>query len=133
MRLLRAFALILGLAAIFATPLTVSAAHKDTNATALTVYERVATASDPWAAYLALSPRDRDLFQLAVTPSTTEEAPLAGSGTDGVMMAASGGCWYAQKGIQGKSLAGVVLWQFNLRIDWCSDGSHITGSPTYRV
>lgn len=120
-RLLRILATVSTIGALLSAPLPASAAAAPSAFEGARLYRQLLSSPDPTSAYLALTDLQQESVQLALTVVTAREAPASATA-----VALAGGCWYAQKGIQGISLAGLVVWQFNSKINWCSNGSVIT-------
>lgn len=94
------------------------------SAQGLALYNAIIASPDPSAAYAQLGAVQQDLVRLVLTFDHAQAVFSVARSMATTQTA--GGCWYAQKGIQGKSAAGVVLWQWNVKVDWRSDGQKIT-------
>lgn len=100
---------------------------------AVQLIEQLEQASDPDAAFAALSPKDQRLVVSFLTVMEVDEVAFtdrAGSSdTDGLAAAAST-CYTFTKRFDGKNTFGGTLFSYFLKINWCGNGSTITSTPT---
>jgi hypothetical protein len=94
---------------------------------AATIVARLAANKDPDAAFLKLSAGDRQaVIEYLTVAYVTGGSPGPASADPGMMTTAAGGCWTWTWNRQGRNLFGQVIWQFNQRMNWCSNGSTLT-------
>jgi hypothetical protein len=97
-------------------------AATDTLALQTQVVGSVLTASDPTAAYNALSPADQALFQASLSNLTATTVVDQG-GVD--TAAAASGCWYRYWYTTWSDL-GYTEGATWMQLNWCGSGGHIT-------
>jgi hypothetical protein len=93
------------------------------------LYNRVASASDPAAAYAALGPRQKAAVAAYLTPVRTTITPIEPAST-ALLQQAVGGCKEVGHSVGKYNGIGVLLWTWNLYAEVCYDGSRITYNST---
>lgn len=142
MRMRRPTSILMAIAMVIGVAGPVSGANPATDGAGLT--EVIARASDQYAAFNALSAREQqavlDYTSLAyvttqVSPVTQVSRPTSAvpGPTSALVSAAAVKCWTWTWGRAGRNVAGITVWEFTQRIDWCGDGAKITNVPFRRV
>lgn len=80
-------------------------------------------------AWQSLSAREQKAAKLFLNPSG-EETGSSDSSSD--LGAQAAGCWYQTWWRYAKNIFGKKLWQYNQRLNWCSNGSSITSASRER-
>jgi hypothetical protein len=78
--------------------------------------------TDAWS---GLSEREQAAAKLFLEPSSEE---TGSSNEDGELSAQAAGCWYQTWWRYAKNIFGKKLWQYNQRLDWCSNGRYLTSA-----
>jgi hypothetical protein len=102
-----------------------AAAAASPEAQGVALYKTILASPNPLAAYNQLGSAQQGLVRLVLTFDHADVVTPAAEPATGLVVAASG-CWGATKSIQGKSAAGIVVWQWNVHISWCASGTRIT-------
>lgn len=126
----RVLILLAGAALILSAALAGPVAASDRNRLAQLV-DRLGSASDPAAAYAALSRADQAAVREFLTQvSVSDVSTIAiDTGTEGGITAAATTCWTWTWQRNGMNALGGTLWSYFQRIVWCGNGTTITSTP----
>lgn len=97
------------------------------------LFYAVLEADDPSAAVLALSHKDRALWQQAMEVVEVKEEPVWSEGPPEQVQTLVTNCWTQQKRRVGENFLGYDLWRFYLRINWCEDGVTVISPVSAQV
>ncbi len=122
----RWFALVAGLTVLLTAPASALASSPlSAEYQAAQILDRVATSTNPSAAFEALTPQEKALFYEATTPSGPVHREMT-KVASALQPLTAGGQWYIVATVWQNNAFGQRLWTYNQELDWGSNGSYLT-------
>ncbi len=94
------------------------------------IVQSLAGTKDPATAFALLDPADQRLVLAYLVPArvifSEETVP------EGDFSVAAAGCWERRPSVRAVNFANVTLWEYEVRLYWCGDGSWVTYSSMTR-